>query len=278
MCMGKHPFTAQNEGALIRKIMKGVYPPATGYAKPLLDLVAVCLAYDQRRRPTAAQLLRRADIIAKAKALGISLAPAPEAETRDRAVFDLPSPDPHAQALPYAPHVANPPVAQPSAPLGLNAAPLQYPPTAAHYPGVEHPPVPENHPFYSPAQHARAVGTPQPLPMHAQQQQGAPGARPYSARHVAPEAPPASAPYALDVHQGGSGYSAYPGGAQQQAIDARAQRPATAGGYYDRQRANAQQQHSHPFALHKNSNPYGRPVRCGCSYSVCMLSLSVRDS
>ena len=28
MCTGgKHPFDAQNEGALIRKIMKGVYPP-----------------------------------------------------------------------------------------------------------------------------------------------------------------------------------------------------------------------------------------------------------
>ena len=26
-CTGRHPFEAQNEGALIRKIMKGVYPP-----------------------------------------------------------------------------------------------------------------------------------------------------------------------------------------------------------------------------------------------------------
>lgn len=73
MCMGKHPFTAQNEGALIRKILRGVYSPPTGYSGALTQLVQACLAFDQRRRPDAVALLRRPDVVAKARELSISL-------------------------------------------------------------------------------------------------------------------------------------------------------------------------------------------------------------
>ena len=71
--MGKHPFTAQNEGALIRKILRGVYTPPAGYSRPLLALVQQCLTFDARKRPSAQSLLGRPDVVAKAQELGIGL-------------------------------------------------------------------------------------------------------------------------------------------------------------------------------------------------------------
>ena len=73
MCMGRHPFTAQNEGALIRKILRGVYSPPTGYSSALLQLVQACLTFDQRKRPDTAALLKRPDVTAKARELHIHL-------------------------------------------------------------------------------------------------------------------------------------------------------------------------------------------------------------
>jgi serine/threonine protein kinase len=73
MCMGKHPFTAQNEGALIRKIFRGVYLPPSGYSRPLLALVQACLTFDARKRPSGPPLLARPDVVAKVAALGIPL-------------------------------------------------------------------------------------------------------------------------------------------------------------------------------------------------------------
>jgi len=38
-CTGHYPFDAQNEGALIRKIMRGQYPPITGpYSSALVQV------------------------------------------------------------------------------------------------------------------------------------------------------------------------------------------------------------------------------------------------
>lgn len=71
LCMGKHPFTAQNEGALIRKIMRGDYEKPTGYSKDLLGVVMACLAYDHKNRPSAATLLARPAVNKKAHALHI---------------------------------------------------------------------------------------------------------------------------------------------------------------------------------------------------------------
>lgn len=73
-CTGRHPFEAQNEGALIRKIMKGVYPPVQGpYSQQLRDVLALCLTMDPTRRPDTSGLLAHPTIRAKAKALGIDL-------------------------------------------------------------------------------------------------------------------------------------------------------------------------------------------------------------
>ena len=37
--MGRYPFEAQNEGALIRKILRGQYPPVTGpYSAPMVQV------------------------------------------------------------------------------------------------------------------------------------------------------------------------------------------------------------------------------------------------
>jgi hypothetical protein len=55
--MGKHPFSAQNEGALIRKILKGNYPPPTGHCTGLQELVNLSLTYDPSKRPDAQGLL-----------------------------------------------------------------------------------------------------------------------------------------------------------------------------------------------------------------------------
>jgi serine/threonine protein kinase len=41
-CAGRHPFDAQNVSVLIRKIMKGDYPPLQGpYSKQLADVIQV---------------------------------------------------------------------------------------------------------------------------------------------------------------------------------------------------------------------------------------------
>ncbi|KAF6255864.1 kinase-like domain-containing protein [Scenedesmus sp. NREL 46B-D3] len=57
-CMGCHPFEAQNEGALIRKILRGTFTPISGpYSPALVQLSGEMLAFNPVRRPTAAQLL-----------------------------------------------------------------------------------------------------------------------------------------------------------------------------------------------------------------------------
>lgn len=57
-CTGRYPFEAQNTGALIRKIMRGSYPPISGpYSQQLLRVVAACLTFDPKQRPDARALL-----------------------------------------------------------------------------------------------------------------------------------------------------------------------------------------------------------------------------
>ncbi|KAK9812795.1 hypothetical protein WJX72_003948 [[Myrmecia] bisecta] len=73
-CTGQHPFDAQNEGALIRKILRGVYAPVQGsYSRALISIVDACLTFDVRQRPDARALLNSPDVKAKANALGIDL-------------------------------------------------------------------------------------------------------------------------------------------------------------------------------------------------------------
>lgn len=78
MCTGgKHPFDAQNEGALIRKIMRGVYPPLTPgkHTTQLADVLRLCLTMDHRQRPDSAALLKHPALASRARSLGITLDP-----------------------------------------------------------------------------------------------------------------------------------------------------------------------------------------------------------
>ena len=78
MCTGgKHPFDAQNEGALIRKIMKGVYPPlpAGKFSAQLSDILRLCLTMDYKQRPDTAFLLRNPALASRARSLCIELDP-----------------------------------------------------------------------------------------------------------------------------------------------------------------------------------------------------------
>jgi serine/threonine protein kinase len=43
MCMTVHPFTARNEGALVRKILTGVYSPVKGYSSQVYARAGVCM-------------------------------------------------------------------------------------------------------------------------------------------------------------------------------------------------------------------------------------------
>jgi NIMA (never in mitosis gene a)-related kinase len=66
--MGRHPFEAKNEGALIRKIIKGSFPPVKGpYSQALVQLVEQLLTFDARRRPDTFALLRMPLIMAQVK-------------------------------------------------------------------------------------------------------------------------------------------------------------------------------------------------------------------
>lgn len=69
MCMGTYPFVAKNEGALIRKILKGQYTQASGYSAELLGIIKLCLTYDVKKRPTANVLLARPEVSGKASML-----------------------------------------------------------------------------------------------------------------------------------------------------------------------------------------------------------------
>jgi serine/threonine protein kinase len=68
MATGKHPFDATNEGALIRKIIRGTYAPVQQRSQHCVDLVDLCLTHDFRRRPDTATLLKHPVIQNKVRA------------------------------------------------------------------------------------------------------------------------------------------------------------------------------------------------------------------
>ena len=83
MMTGQHPFNAQNEGALIRKIMRGVYDtPPPHFSASLREILKLCLTFSPVQRPTSALLMNHAVIRTKAKELDIDLyATLPEASS-----------------------------------------------------------------------------------------------------------------------------------------------------------------------------------------------------
>ena len=70
----KHPFSGDNQGALILNILRGRYPPPpSGYGAEVVDAVKRCLTRDAKRRPTTTQLLATRGVRAAAEKLGIDV-------------------------------------------------------------------------------------------------------------------------------------------------------------------------------------------------------------
>jgi len=73
MCTRRHPFDAENQGALILKILRGKFPPVTGYSAELQDIVKRCLTQAAQKRPSADRIIALPAVQEKAQALGITL-------------------------------------------------------------------------------------------------------------------------------------------------------------------------------------------------------------
>ncbi|PNG99474.1 Serine/threonine-protein kinase Nek1, partial [Tetrabaena socialis] len=72
-CTQRHPFDADNQGALILKILRGKFPPVAGYSPDILDLIKRCLTQNANRRPNTFKMLTLPAIRSKGEELGISL-------------------------------------------------------------------------------------------------------------------------------------------------------------------------------------------------------------
>eukprot|EP00201_Polytomella_parva_P018254 CAMPEP_0175071954 /NCGR_PEP_ID=MMETSP0052_2-20121109/19585_1 /TAXON_ID=51329 ORGANISM="Polytomella parva, Strain SAG 63-3" /NCGR_SAMPLE_ID=MMETSP0052_2 /ASSEMBLY_ACC=CAM_ASM_000194 /LENGTH=124 /DNA_ID=CAMNT_0016339293 /DNA_START=199 /DNA_END=569 /DNA_ORIENTATION=- len=59
MCMFRHPFTAENPGALLLKILRGNYTPVDAgfFSAPLRDIIHRCLTQNPDRRPDTQAIL-----------------------------------------------------------------------------------------------------------------------------------------------------------------------------------------------------------------------------
>eukprot|EP00798_Chlamydomonas_sp_ICE-L_P022983 gene22983-30171_t len=86
-CTQRHPFDADNQGALILKILRGRFPPITKYSPEIEDLVKQCLTQNAARRPTTHQLLMQPSIQQKTAELEIAL-PEMEMEIPSQAEYD----------------------------------------------------------------------------------------------------------------------------------------------------------------------------------------------
>jgi NIMA (never in mitosis gene a)-related kinase len=74
MCTQKHPFEANNQAALILKIIRGKYNPVgNAYSTDLVECVDLCLSKDYKKRPTASILLAKSSIQHKAKSLNLKI-------------------------------------------------------------------------------------------------------------------------------------------------------------------------------------------------------------
>jgi len=91
MCTGTHPFEANNQAALVMRILKGRYAPlGRPYSKDIQDIIRLCLTKDVERRPDTLQLLSHPRAVEMNAQLGafttptISLPPAAAASRRTR--------------------------------------------------------------------------------------------------------------------------------------------------------------------------------------------------
>ncbi|KAG2487503.1 hypothetical protein HYH03_013921 [Edaphochlamys debaryana] len=72
-CTQRHPFDADNQGALILKILRGKFPPVSGYSPDISDLIKRCLTQNANRRPNTFKLLLLPSIRSKGDELGLTL-------------------------------------------------------------------------------------------------------------------------------------------------------------------------------------------------------------
>ena len=74
LCTLRLPFQANNQGALIVKIMEGKFAPISRqYSKALSELVQACLTHNQAKRPSVTDVLQRPAVISQAAKLCIPL-------------------------------------------------------------------------------------------------------------------------------------------------------------------------------------------------------------
>jgi NIMA (never in mitosis gene a)-related kinase len=88
MCSLTHPFEANNQGALILKIVRGKYPPlhSNEYSGALRHLVACLLSRSPMRRPTVQQVLDLLAVKSWARKLGLDLPRVTKEEREEVAV------------------------------------------------------------------------------------------------------------------------------------------------------------------------------------------------
>jgi len=73
LCTRRHPFDAENQGALILKILRGKFPPVTGYSTELQDIVKRCLTQAAQKRPSADRIFSLTSVREKAAEIGLAL-------------------------------------------------------------------------------------------------------------------------------------------------------------------------------------------------------------
>lgn len=169
-CTGTFPFDAKNEGALIRKIMLGQYPPISGpYSSALIQLINSMLTMKPIQRPDTNALLRNPNLMAKAKVLKVDMNPRVVGNTEDIPTYEskvdqgpplpsYPQSQPPYEARPqdsyrnYPPYNMNPNAPPPRGPAGITPSahpfgqPQQQQPQG--YQPISKPPVgPAAHPF-----------------------------------------------------------------------------------------------------------------------------------
>jgi NIMA (never in mitosis gene a)-related kinase len=92
LCTLKHPFDANNQGALFMKIIRAAYTPITGqYTQELKQLVDLCLSKDYKKRPSAATILSRPGMRERAIGLNIVM---PEGSILSGSAIQLPATPP----------------------------------------------------------------------------------------------------------------------------------------------------------------------------------------
>ena len=187
-CTGRFPFDAQNEGALIRKIMLGKFSPITGpYSSALIQIVNSMLTMKPVQRPDTGSLLRNPNLMAKAKVLKLDLNPRVIGSTED--VFTYEGGGRVDQGMPPAPLGLGLPQRAPQQDP-LQSSYLNYPPYNMNPPPPQQPQGPQG-----------PVVTPYAHPFTLQQQQQPAGMR-VQQQGARPPVGPSAHPFALHAgHQ-----------------------------------------------------------------------------